>query len=169
MQVYNVDFKKLALLLMPTALRKPILFALLKSACKSLGSLQGQLFSFQSKCNVRIVHTPQVCYLKGILNDTFCKGVSAQFEIVDTQTLSGEWLITYEEGETYSDIIPVADNEEPLIVYAEDAINEVVEDFAVLYPQNVGIQPANDNHKQMVAIVDQYRLASKKPVYRKQD
>lgn len=169
MQVYNVDFKRLALLLMPTALRKPILFALLKSACKVFGSLQGKLFSFQDTCNVRIKHTSQVCYLKGILYDTFCKGIDAHFEIVDTQTLSGEWLMTYEEGETYSDIIPLADNENPLIVYSEDAINETTEDFAVLYPANIGIEPDTNEYRQMVALVDQYRLASKIPQYRLQD
>ena len=169
MQVYNVDIKRLALLLLPTILRKPVLFTIVKSACKSLESLQGQLFSYQNNCNVRISHTPQVCYLKGILDDTFCKGTNKHFEIEDTQSISGEWLMTYEEGETHADIIPLVAIDEQTIIYTEDAIHEIAQDFIVEYPSGVNIEPDNDNYKIMVAICNQYRLASKTPLYQKQD
>ncbi|MBP5372436.1 MAG: hypothetical protein J6Y55_11020 [Bacteroidales bacterium] len=164
MQIYNVDFKRMALLLLPTVLRKPIVFAMLKSACKAFDSLQAGLFNFQNRCNVRMNHTPQVCYLKGILNDSF--GIQAnetRFVIVDSNHITGVWLITYEEGETYTNVIPVV--EEYTMVYTESAINEEVEDFVVKYPDGIGIEPDNDKYRQMVALVNQYRLASKTAKY----
>ena len=159
MKIYNVDFKKLALLLLPTVLRKPIVFALLKSACKTCDALQANLFKFQSDCNVRMTHTSQVCHLKGILNDTFCEGTEKRFNIEDTAPLSGEWIMTYKEIEMYSDIIPLV--EEYTIVYTENAIKEIDEDFIVYYPSGVGINDKNEGYRKMQAIVNEYRLAGK--------
>lgn len=170
MQIYNVDFKRLALLLVPTVLRKPIIFAILKSAVKSYESLQGNMFSYRQQCDVRITHTPQTCYIKGILNDTFCEGTTEHFDIVDTESIYGEWLITYQENhaERYEDIIPVVDTEEYTIIYTENAINEITEDFVVLFPSGVGIAENNDSYRRMIAIVNEYRLSSKKPQYQLQ-
>lgn len=159
MKIYNVDFKRLALLLLPTALRRPIIFAILKSSCRSFDALQAKLFNFQNDCDVRMTHTPQVCYLRGILNDTFCEGTAKRFSIEDTEPLSGEWIMTYKEIEMYSDIIPLV--EEYTIVYTENAIKEIDEDFIVYYPSGVGINDKNEGYRKMQAIVNEYRLAGK--------
>lgn len=155
MQIYNVDFKKLALLLLPTVLRRPILFAVLKSACKAFDSQQAGLFNFQNQCDVRMKHTPQVCYLKAILKQTFNKN----FDIYDTEQDSGVWLITYKEVELYVNIIPVV--EEYTIVYTENAINDVTEDFFVVHP----FSEQSQQYKQMERIVNTYRLVGKTPKY----
>lgn len=169
MQVYNVDFKKLALLLLPTVLRKPIVFALLKSACKAFSSMQGELFRQREECNVRMTHTSQVCYLKAILNKTFCADTEASFNIVDVDNISGEWLMTYQEEhvEQYEHIIPVVSTTEATIVYTENAIHEISADFLVEIPSESGIvlDPDNDKSKQMRSIVEMYRLAGKRPIY----
>lgn len=166
MKIYNVNFKRLALLLLPTALRRPIIFAILKSSCRSFDALQAKLFNFQNDCDVRMTHTPQVCYLKGILNDTFCEGTARRFSIEDTEPLSGEWIMTYKEIDMYSDIIPMV--EEYTMLYMEDAIKEIGQDFIVRYPSGVDISSndgGNEKYRKMQALVNMYRLAGKTALY----
>ena len=169
MQIYNVNFQKLALMLLPNVLRKHIVFALLKSACQSLVTVKDSLDEYRDKVQVRISHTSQVCYITALLNETFLSEDSASsFAIEDTQAVSGEWIMTYEENyniSEYENVIPLVDTETPTIFYTEDAIREYVEDFIVFYPSESGIEPNNNQYIQMQALVEKYRLASKLPRY----
>lgn len=69
--VYKVNIKKLALLTLPTWLRKPLLSALIYAGVSPLSRLVHDLRKFRSSTNYRLQHNGQVCKLRGALNDEF--------------------------------------------------------------------------------------------------
>lgn len=172
MQIYNVDIRKLALMLLPNALRKPILFAILRAAVKPITTIKGKFDQYRHDVDFRMKHTSQVCYLVALLNEKF--GIENDtFEIQDTNPVSGEWMMTYDEEfdndenniNDYIDIIPLIEVYNHKIFYTEDAIKEITEDFIVLYPSEAGITKYNDKYNKMQELVETYRLVSKLPRY----
>ena len=69
--VYKVNIKKLALLTLPTWLRKPLLSALIYAGVSPLSRLVHDLRKFRTSTNYRLQHNGQVCKLRGALNDEF--------------------------------------------------------------------------------------------------
>lgn len=70
-KIFEVDFKRLVALALPVELRKPKLFALIKAATRPLVQLY-DLFLSNRAANIYTVNiTPQVCYLRKMLNDNF--------------------------------------------------------------------------------------------------
>ena len=71
MSVYDVKIKRLALLLLPTALRKPLVAAFMQSAVQGCNVLHGEFMRWRDEQNYRLWHNGQVCHLRAVLNDTF--------------------------------------------------------------------------------------------------
>lgn len=69
--LYNVNIKRLALLTLPTWLRRPLVSALLYGGVTPLARLVEGLRSFRVETSYRVSHNGQVCKLRGLLNDTF--------------------------------------------------------------------------------------------------
>lgn len=166
--MYNTDLKRLTVLILPTMLRKKVIYTLLRSSIKPIQRVQGYLNTYREDCSRRMTHTSQVCYLKDILKYTF----GGTFDIEDTIVL-GDWFITYDEDEepNYVPIFMNEDNEnfsstDYTIIYNENNIDEREESFIVYYPTTCGIDEGNDSYLRMKAIVDMYRLASKKAIYK---
>lgn len=68
---YKVDFDKLILLLLPTFLRKPKLFAFLKALISPIASLHYR-WSLMRGENLKILqYNSQRCYMRGVLNDRY--------------------------------------------------------------------------------------------------
>lgn len=70
-RIYDVNIKRLALLTLPTWLRKPLSGALIYAGVIPLVRLLGELRSFRKSTNYRLRHNGQVCKLRGVLNDLF--------------------------------------------------------------------------------------------------
>ena len=71
MSVYDVKIKRLALLLLPTALRKPLVAAFMQSAVQGCSVLHGEFMRWRDDKDYRLWHNGQVCHLRAVLNDTF--------------------------------------------------------------------------------------------------
>ena len=69
--LYDVNFKRLALLLLPTFRRRPLLAALVYAAVSPLQSLHMRFMRWRRDTDYRLLHNGQVCYLRGLLNDLF--------------------------------------------------------------------------------------------------
>lgn len=67
--IYNIDYNKLAVLLLPTFLRKPIILAFAHSLLSPLNNLHSRFINFQKEKEYRLKHNGQVCYLTAALND----------------------------------------------------------------------------------------------------
>lgn len=71
MSKYDISLKKLAMLVTPTFLRKPVLSAFLFASISPVQHLQ-QLFSnYRIDTMYLLKHNGQICYLRAMLNDYF--------------------------------------------------------------------------------------------------
>lgn len=68
---YDVEYKKLAVLLLPMCLRKGTLTALLNVLTIPLQWLSERFAEYRRQKDIRLNHNGQVCYLRGLLNDLF--------------------------------------------------------------------------------------------------
>ena len=69
--IYRVNIKRLALLVLPTWLRRPLVGALIYAGVTPLGRLAQELRKYRSTIRYRLSHNGQVCKLRGVLNDEF--------------------------------------------------------------------------------------------------
>lgn len=69
--IYNVNVKRLALLTLPTWLRRPLCGALVYAGVSPLGRVLADLRRFRGETAYRVRHNGQVCRLRGALNDEF--------------------------------------------------------------------------------------------------
>lgn len=70
-RLYNVNIKRLALLTLPTWLRRPLSGALLYAGVAPLGRMLQELRAYRRATEYRLSHNGQVCKLRGVLNDEF--------------------------------------------------------------------------------------------------
>lgn len=70
-RTYNVNMRRLALLTLPTWLRRPMAGALIYAGVSPLGRLLQTLRAYRSTTRYRLCHNGQVCKLRGLLNDEF--------------------------------------------------------------------------------------------------
>ena len=71
MSKYDVSFSRLAVLLLPMCLRKPVLVALFRAMTAPVGRLHTELMRFRDDMNYRMRHNGQTCKLRAVLNDCF--------------------------------------------------------------------------------------------------
>jgi len=89
MRLFQIDYKKLVVLLLPTMVRKPIAIVMLQCATKGIRLKHSEFTSNRDDNLYRLKHTGQVCYLRAVLNDAF-PFRSRNFEIEDISATS-EW------------------------------------------------------------------------------
>lgn len=70
-RIYNVNIKRLALLTLPTWLRRPLCGALVYAGVGPLARALADLRWFRGETGYRLGHNGQVCKLRGALNDEF--------------------------------------------------------------------------------------------------
>lgn len=71
MNNYNVNFKKMALMLLPTFMRQQVIAFFTYAIVAPLNYLHAQFVAFRTDTNYRLTHNGQVCHLRAVLNDTF--------------------------------------------------------------------------------------------------
>lgn len=157
---YNVDFSRLVLGLLPTFLRKRGIYALLRTCADSIEKVYKAFRESRDRQNYDLAHNGQVCYLRKVLNDTF---KTSHFDIEDVE-VEGEWRYAKSEDLTqhlYAVSEPERDNEEIPILYDEIALTEPRTLFVVRVPMRI----YDTQLEQVKAIVENYRLVTKTPIY----
>lgn len=177
-KVFEIDFDRLMLLLLPTALRKPRLFALLQVMVVSLRALYNTFIANRDR-NIAIVNvTPQVCYLRGVLNDTFDPDTDSEQRrrITIGDGTTSDWVILYnntlfnniggKQPVWLSKATSTSTSEMGAITYSlgsaklfakQDSILSEGFDFVVTVPDGILYDMAR-----LRAIVDFYKLAGKR-------
>ena len=160
---FQVDYKRFVALLLPTFLRRPVLFGLLRAAVMPLELLYGRFCSARSGHIYRLTPNGQVCYLRACLNDHF-KSKTGTFEIISMER-EGEWIFAVTETGERVPITISEDNISPLedvpVVYNETMLNTAQNDFIVSVPADVW----DTNKEEIKAMVDKYKLISKRAIY----
>lgn len=166
MSLYQIDFRKLVASLLPTFLRRPTILALLLVGTYPIRRLHESLLGKREAQLYGLSHTGQVCHLKAVLNEYFDYDYSNGFEI-DDKRLPGEWVITYDETVRLEDQQWVVADEEPTILWDEQSISNLIDCFFIHIPADFcdNIQTDKEKMPQLRALVERYRLVSRKPIY----
>lgn len=164
----DIDYKKLAVLLLPTFLRKPLMVALSRVLAVPLDNLN-RLFCTKRKDHLYdLDHNGQVCRLKHALDDLYGFNYSDGFEIEDINAL-GDFIFVWDETVWLQEtgrVWMLADEPDYTMVYDEESINTETNTFVVFCPAQItfdGNRPADPS---VIDTVERYRLVSRTAVYR---
>ena len=165
----KIDYNKLAVLLLPTFLRQPLLMSLARILMVPLQRLHDEHHAARDERMYQLRHTSQICHIKDALNREFAVGnydpttpdYTEGFEIEDINAI-GDWVMTYDEVPAFADVHTMAEDDDYLLVYDEPIITQATQSFIVYVPKALDF---NASLPKVRAIVDLYRLASRKALY----
>lgn len=155
MKLYQIDYKKLVLLLLPTPLRKSRMFAFLCALTFGVTALHEQFLKSRDRHLLRLRRNGQVCYLRGILNDEF-DTKERRIRITDGKE-GGDWVVARDEEEAYQLLVA---GDGPML-YSEELIVVDADFFSVYVPW--GKEEENKNTR-LRSCLNEYKLISKKYV-----
>lgn len=156
MKWFEIDYKRLVLLLLPTFLRRPRLYAFLTAMTFGVEELHRQ-FSRQREANLlRCRRNGQVCYLRALLNDEL-DPVQRRITLEDASQ-PGNWLMIYAENASYQTLIRSEPGAAVHILYDEAAILENTSFFTVTVPWNAQME---DSTNRLRSLLNEYKLLSK--------
>ena len=148
MRIFELNLRRLVILLLPTFLRKARLVAWLQILIAPLEQLQ---YSFNQKRNsdlVTLTHNGQKCYLRKILNDSFDQTLR-RIRIEDMTHFNAVYIYTEAENQ------PVYLEEKYLYTSGEMQVSGV--NFSVRIPNTLRAR-----NIEITAIIEAYKIASKR-------
>ena len=157
-ETFNVNIKRLALLVLPTWLRRPLVGALIYAGATPLGRLAQELRKYRSDTCYRLRHNGQVCKLRGVLNDEFDPALRRiTVEDRDSATLI-EASIIYRREVARWVMVPCR-GFGAVIIHREGFSGTSGFDFWVNVPDEL---ITTEIETRMRAIINTYKLASKR-------
>lgn len=153
MKLYQINYKKLVLLLLPTFLRQPRWFAFLNALTFGVSELHGQFLKSRDSHLFRIRRNGQVCYLRGMLNDEL-DPVARRIQVADAEP-EGDWLFAMDEEEPYQLFVRT----ENVMIYSEGLIIGNTAFFNVSVPWK---EEQTDINNRLRNFLNEYKLLSKK-------
>lgn len=157
MSKYEVNIKRLSLLLLPTFWRRPILATLAYAMVSPLGYLHTCFVLFRRDTVYRLTHNGQVCYLRAVLNDQF-DPIERRITITEDAASAGV-LMLHKREEEQAFLLPTRETGRAFIINRRGfgGINGF--DFWVNIP--ISLYDTVDVAR-LRAIVSTYKLASKR-------
>lgn len=154
-RIYEIAYKKLVLMLLPTMMRKPLLVSMANAMVSPVVSLYRQFMQYHEEVNYRLYHNGQICYLRAVLNDAFDptrRGIT-----VTDGDVSGTAVFVYQRTENKFKI--VKRRGEGIILISRRGFSGTTGfDFMVNVPQDLkGL-----DESRFKAITNSYKLASKR-------
>lgn len=145
---YKVDFDRLVLLLLPTFLRKPVLFGYVRALITPIASLHYKWSRMRDENLTKLSYNSQRCYLRKALNDKYDPDLR-RITIDGTLDTTQDYIYTPAENlDVYLGVMYLAQD----FNYS----NSIV-DFLV----NVPGQLLNDKINEITATINFYKLAGK--------
>ena len=146
---YEVDFKKLAILLLPTALRRAKVVAFAQALLSPIAELHYSCKQKRLADWYKIEHTGQVCYLRKVLNDSLDLS-ERRIYISDGNAFPRKYIYTRAEKK------PVFLGK--LFIYQNSEYTNTGVDFIVYAPAEIIATRINE----LNALINYYKLASKR-------
>lgn len=153
MSRYDVDFRRMAVLLLPIALRKSITTTFVQVMVSPVSSLLRRFNQNRADWNYRMEHNGQVCYLQAVLNDKF-DPLQRRIYIDDGE--GADALLVYARSERRWQMVPRR-SEGALILSSRAFVGQGAIDFIVFVPQSLSY-----DERRMKALVKMYKLAGKR-------
>lgn len=157
-QLFEIDYKRLVLLLLPTFLRQSRLFALVSALISEIRLLHGKFIENRNKNIERLQYNGQVCYLCKLLNDKL-DPQQRRITITDEHQ-EGEWLTIYDETQSYQTFtytLPGSSINQVPIVWNETKIDQDAASFTVTVPW-----ADEKNIETLKTLLNAYKLISQK-------
>lgn len=146
---YNLNVKKLGILLLPTFLRKPIPIAYLDVLLHPLSKIYDRWLIFREENLYKMQHNGQLCYLRKALNDKLDPS-ERRIYIGDGNKFLRQYIYTSGENKTrYLGKITLFQS----LDYADTGA-----DFIVFAPQEI----IDSEIDQLKALIDFYKSAGKR-------
>lgn len=157
-EIFAVNMKRLALLLLPTFWRRPLIGGLIYAGVTPLGRQLGELRNYRKETGYRLNHSGQVCKLRGVLNDEFDPELR-RIRIENSESTGGNsgelvwqrskerWLMIPRRGEGAA------------VVHREGFAGTGGYDFWISVPAEL---MNTETETRLRALTDIYKLASKR-------
>lgn len=156
--IYAVNMKRLALLLLPTFWRKPLIGGLIYAGVSALGRQLGELREYRKETGYRLEHSGQACKLRGVLNDEFDPELRRiRVEDSESAAMSETSRIWKREKERWA-IVP-ARGRGALTIHREGYAGTSGYDFWLTVPAELR---SAETETRLRAMTDIYKLASKR-------
>lgn len=154
---YDVNIKRLALLLLPTFWRRPLLAAVTYASVAPVQELHTRFMRWKQQTDYRLRHNGQVCHLEAVLNDLFDPG---ERRITVTDNGENGWQMTLHLRETdRSLLVPPRSAGRAVLLNRRGYGGVNGYDFWVNLP--LALRPKIDL-EQARAVINSYKLASKR-------
>ena len=156
MGIYDLNIKRMALSLVPTFMRRPVMTALVQAAVHGVASAYADFTRWRGQTDEEIFHTGQVCSLRGVLNDMFDPG-RRQIEVVDF-TPTGESILVLRRREVGRwTRIPMRPKSK--VVECRGFGGATGYDFEIMVPERLR---ATIDMTRLTAVTDRYKLCSRR-------
>lgn len=152
MSIFNIDYTKLAVQLLPSRLRLPGMKAFALVLIAPVRSLYGRFQGFRDDALYELRHNGQVCHLEGALNDMF-DNTARRIYIEDGDTIDAITLFIEEEEKPVA--LYVESEASPVYFYTDEELT-TGGSFVVKVPDILAFDP-----NRMRALVNKYKLAGK--------
>jgi hypothetical protein len=146
---YDVDFKKLAVLLLPTALRRANTVAFAQVLLSPIAELHYKWKQKRLEDWYKIQHTGQVCYMRKVLNDALDVS-ERRIYISEGNSFPRKYIYTRAENK------PVFLGK--MFIYQNSEYANTGVDFIVFAPAEIIATKVNE----LNALITYYKLASKR-------
>jgi hypothetical protein len=154
-KIFEINYKRLVLLLLPTFLRKELLVAFLHTATTPVAALYNLFLTKRQNNLYRLRMNGQVCYLRRVLNDAFPEANNA-IRIEDGIT-TGRWLYAYDaDNNPFINYLLITDD--GTVFCDKSTILEGVSGFTVVVPR--ALYNINNDAK-LRSLLNAYKLLSK--------
>ena len=158
MSFYDLKIKRLALLLLPTHYRRPLIAAFAESMVQGVNVVYGDFMRWQQAKAYRLQHNGQVCHLRAVLNDAF-DPVERRIVVEDGWSVSLRWQRIFRRDQERFTLILVRREGRAFILHRRGYGVMNGYDFWVTIPLSLRL---NVDKRRLNAIVDTYKLASKR-------
>lgn len=151
---FELDFKKLILMYLPTFRRKHITFNFLYVLISPIEKMYIDFLKVRKTNIDKLIHNYQICSIRKRLNDVFDK-TERRIKIYSSQTFSGLYLYTEAEDDLIHSKTKYLSESHPIYLRTESELYQEF-DFVVEIP-NTGI-----NQIELKAEIDFLKLESKR-------
>lgn len=160
MSVYDLHIKRLALLLLPTHYRRPLIAAFAQSFTEGVARVHGCFMSWREKTDRRLEYNGQVCRLRGALNDMF-DPKERRITISDGSAAGGpdSCLRLFARTEEKHELVPSRNGSRAMILNRRGFSGASGYDFWVSIPAQLR---GEIDETRLSAAVNTYKLVSKR-------
>lgn len=126
MSRYDIDFRRLTIMMLPFALRQPRMMAFVYQLTAPVRSVYARFMAFRTEKEYRMAHNGQVCLLEKVLNEKLCGSYDPDVALITVEDVTefAHMLAPYDtEIAEHQDYIP----------YSNLGISTVDESNAMLY------------------------------------